>query len=105
MKHVWERIRTQAGIPDVRIDDLRRMVGSWLAGSGKSIALISRVLNHLDISTTAIYARLNLDPVRGALERNANGLLNRLLLAADGSGRVTSRLARNFVTPAPLKRS
>ena len=30
VKHAWEGIRTQAGIPDVRIDDLRRTVGSWL---------------------------------------------------------------------------
>ena len=78
----WERIRTKARIPDVRIHDLRRTVGSWLAGSGESLPMIAKVLNHRDLSTTAIYARLNLDLVRRALERNAN----RLLLAAGGSG-------------------
>ena len=50
-------------------------VGSWLAGSGESLQLIGKVLNHRDVSTTAIYARLNLDPVRQALERHATKML------------------------------
>ena len=70
-----DRIRTKAGIPDVRFHDLRRTVGSWLAGSGESLSLIGKVLNHRDVSTTAIYARLNLDPVRQALERQATKML------------------------------
>ena len=60
---------------DVRFHDLRRTVGSWLAGSGESLPLIGKVLNHRDVSTTAIYARLSLDPVRQALERNASKML------------------------------
>src|SRR5437870_2504963 len=35
LKRAWDRIRDEAGIPDVRIHDLRRTVGSWLAGSGE----------------------------------------------------------------------
>ncbi len=75
VKRAWDRIRTKAGIQDVRFHDLRRTVGSWLAGSGESLQLIGKVLNHRDVSTTAIYARLNLDPVRQALERNATKML------------------------------
>ncbi len=75
MKRTWDRIRVTAGIQDVRFHDLRRTVGSWLAGSGESLQLIGKVLNHRDVSTTAIYARLNLDPVRQALERNATKML------------------------------
>ena len=75
MKRAWDRIRLDAGIQDVRFHDLRRTVGSWLAGSGESLHLIGKVLNHRDVSTTAIYARLNLDPVRQALERNATKML------------------------------
>jgi integrase len=72
MKRAWDRIRVKAGIRDVRFHDLRRTVGSWLAGSGESLQLIGKILNHRDVSTTAIYARLNLDPMRQALERNAS---------------------------------
>jgi integrase len=75
MKRAWDRIRVKAGIQDVRFHDLRRTVGSWLAGSGESLHLIGKVLNHSDVSTTAIYARLNLNPVRQALERNASKML------------------------------
>jgi len=75
IKRAWDRIRTKAGIPDVRFHDLRRTVGSWLAGSGESLSLIGKVLNHRDVSTTAVYARLNLDPVRQALEHNATKML------------------------------
>jgi site-specific recombinase XerD len=75
MKRVWDRIRVKAGIHDVRFHDLWRTVGSWLAGSAESLALIGKVLNHRDVSTTAIYARLNLNPVRQALERHASKML------------------------------
>ena len=75
IKRAWDRIRLKAGMQDVRFHDLRRTVGSWLAGSGESLPLIGKVLNHSDVSTTAIYARLSLDPVRQALERNASKML------------------------------
>jgi integrase len=71
----WTRIRERAGLTDVRIHDLRRTLGSWLAVDGASLSLIGRALNHTQVSTTAIYARLNLDPVRGALEANAQRML------------------------------
>jgi len=63
----WKTIRTAAGVDDVRIHDLRRTVGSWLAQAGSSLPLIGRVLNHTDPKTTAIYARLGDDPARQAL--------------------------------------
>lgn len=76
MKRAWQRIRTKAGVTDVRFHDLRRTMGSWLASSGESLQLIGKVLNHSSVSTTAIYARLDLNPVRQALERNADKMLN-----------------------------
>jgi len=91
MKRAWDRIRVNAGIQDVRFHDLRRTVGSWLAGSGESLHLIGKVLNHRDVSTTAIYARLNLDPVRQALERNAEKMLS-----AATSQRTPVRLRRTL---------
>ena len=73
----WIRIRTRAGLPDVRIHDLRRTLGSWMAAQGCSLPLIGKALNHSNTATTQIYARLNLDPVREALERNASLMLDR----------------------------
>lgn len=68
---VWQRIRKRAGVTDVRIHDLRRTLGSWLAAQGHSLPLIGRALNHTNASTTQVYARLDLEPVRDALEKNA----------------------------------
>jgi len=68
-KKAWARIRNRAGLKDVWIHDLRRTVGSWLASSGESLVMIGKLLNHSQPSTTAIYARLSLEPVRAALER------------------------------------
>jgi len=49
---------------DLRIHDLRRTLGSWQAKTGASMAIIGKSLNHKNQATTAIYARLDLDPVR-----------------------------------------
>lgn len=58
------------GEEDVRLHDLRRTVGSWLAASGSSLPLIGKVLNHSNASTTQIYARLAEDATRTALEEH-----------------------------------
>lgn len=71
----WRRIRKEAGLDDVRIHDLRRTLGSWLVAAGASLPLIGKALGHSQPSTTAIYARLQLDPVRLALEANAERML------------------------------
>jgi site-specific recombinase XerD len=51
-------------------------IASWLAASGASLPLIGNALNHSQVSTTAIYARLSLEPVRTALESNAQRMLS-----------------------------
>lgn len=73
-KTAWDRIRERAKVPDVRIHDLRRTLGSWLAGAGFSLPMIGRALGHQSPSSTAIYARLDLDPVRVMLESNAEAM-------------------------------
>lgn len=67
----WCRIRKRAGLGDVTIHDLRRTCASWLAISGENIAVIGRVLNHTTLANTAIYARLNVAPVKTALNKHA----------------------------------
>jgi len=67
----WQRIRARAGLKDVRIHDLRRTLGSWLAAEGYNTPLIGKALNHRNAASTAVYARLDLDPVRLALEQNS----------------------------------
>jgi len=76
IQNIWERIRAEAGVEDVRLHDLRRTLGSWLAQAGNSLHLIGRVLNHSSQSTTAIYARFAQDNVREALENHGEKLMS-----------------------------
>ena len=50
------RVVARAGLESLRVHDLRRTVGSWLAQSGVSLHLIGDILNHLDLKTTLGYA-------------------------------------------------
>ena len=67
-KLAWERLLKRAGLKDLRIHDLRRSFGSWAAMTGASSLVIGKALGHLDPSSTAIYSRMNLDPVRVAVD-------------------------------------
>ncbi len=67
-KRAWMRITKRAGLKDLRIHDLRRTHGSYLAIQGESPYIIGKSLGHRDQRSTAVYARLNLQPVRDAVE-------------------------------------
>lgn len=70
----WTRILERAGLKDLHIHDLRRTLGSWQARTGSSLVLIGKSLNHKDPQSTAIYARLDLDPVRESVDRAASAM-------------------------------
>lgn len=80
-KKAWASLLERAGLTDLRLHDLRRSLGSWQAGLGHNLAVIQKSLGHSDISTTMIYSRINLDPVRHAVEE-----ANTAMLAAGGVG-------------------
>ena len=68
-KRAWDTIRKKAGIEDVRLHDLRRTFGAWMAGSGANLSIIGKSLNHKSLDTTKTYDRLWIDPVREAMEK------------------------------------
>lgn len=74
-KKGWKRILERAGIADLRIHDLRRTLGSWQAKTGASMAIIGKSLNHKNQNTTAIYARLDLDPVRDSVNTATTAMM------------------------------
>jgi len=76
------RVMTRAGIPygrnvpdGVTLHDLRRTLGSWQAKTGASLAIIGKSLNHQSQQTTAIYARLDLDPVRASVNTATSAMM------------------------------
>lgn len=90
-----ERVELPPAIDDVRLHDLRRTVGSWLAQAGNSLHLIGRVLNHSNTATTAVYARFGEDSVRAALEQHGARIMGAagLTPTADVSEIKTKRTA------------
>ena len=60
---------------DLRIHDLRRTLGSWQAKIGASLSIIGKSLNHKTHQATAIYARLDLDPVRKSIEMATKAIM------------------------------
>lgn len=74
-KKAWRRVLDRAGLDDLRIHDLRRTLGSWQAKTGASLVIVGKSLNHKSPSTTAIYAQLDLEPVRESVERATGAML------------------------------
>ncbi len=74
-KSGWKRILERAGIKDLRIHDLRRTLGSWQAITGANSFMIGQSLGHKSSQSTAVYARLNIDPVRDSVEKATQAIL------------------------------
>jgi integrase len=60
----WRSVRDLAGLPDVRIHDLRHTFASMAAASGASFPMIGKLLGHSQPQTTARYAHLADDPIQ-----------------------------------------
>jgi integrase len=78
----WKRILSKSGLTGVRLHDLRRTLGSWQVDTGASIVIVGKTLNHKSQATTAIYARLDNDPVRVSMETATKAMF--------GAGRIKS---------------
>lgn len=73
-KKAWQRILAEAGIADLRIHDLRRTLGSYQAATGANGYIIGKSLGHKSQQSTAVYARLNLDPVRESVNKATDAM-------------------------------
>lgn len=62
----WRRIRSTAGLQDVRLHDLRHSFASVAVAGGLSLPIIGALLGHKNASTTARYAHLAADPLKRA---------------------------------------
>jgi integrase len=78
----WERIRSRAGLDQVRLHDLRHSYASTGAAAGLGLFIVGRILGHADAKTTQRYAHLADDPVRAATERIAGEIAAKLSGAA-----------------------
>jgi integrase len=52
LQRAWNNARIAAGLPDVRMYDLRHSMASNMVNSGRSIYEIAKVLGHSQLKTT-----------------------------------------------------
>jgi integrase len=74
-KKAWAALLKAAGLENLRFHDLRRTLGSWQARTGASLPIIGKSLNHKTHQATAIYARLDLDPVRQSVNTATSAMM------------------------------
>ena len=75
-RKAWATLCQVAGFEEpIRIHNLRKTLGSWKARQGVSLTIIGKSLGHKSLQATAIYARLDLDPVRSSMGSAVSSIL------------------------------
>jgi integrase len=64
----WNTARKQAGLPELRVHDLRHSFASFLVNAGRSLYEVQELLGHADIRTTSRYAHLKRERLMEAVE-------------------------------------
>lgn len=78
-KALWNKVRVEAGAPDLRLYDLRHTFASAALEAGHSLSQIGELLGHASTQTTKRYAHLVDDKAREVAADTA-GLLERMML-------------------------
>jgi integrase len=69
LQRPWVLIRERAGLPDLRLHDLRHSFASIGAAAGLGLPVLGAILGHRNQATTARYAHLADDPRQAAATR------------------------------------
>ena len=72
VEKLWLKVRADAGLPTLRLHDLRHSFASVGLARGDALSVIGAMLGHSDVKTTSGYAHLADDPVR----KTANDIAN-----------------------------
>lgn len=67
-KNAWRKLMARTALEDLRMHDLRRTLGSYMAMNNQSLQIIGKVLGHKSPTATQIYSRLSADPLKDAME-------------------------------------
>lgn len=75
---VWRQLRSRAGLPHLRIHDLRHKYASFLVNSGRTLYEVQQILGHSDPSVTQRYAHLSKKSLQDAAD-SADGVISNAL--------------------------
>ena len=70
----WNTARKRAGLPDVRIHDLRHSFASFLINAGRSIYEVQKILGHTQIKTTQRCSHLSQETLLAAVNTAVEAL-------------------------------
>ena len=70
----WRRFRSEAGLPGLRLHDLRHTYASFALQRGETVVMIGRLLGHRDPDTTLKYTHFGHVMLTEAVERIAKAL-------------------------------
>lgn len=65
---VWNRLRNQAGLPHLRMHDLRHQYASFLVNSGRTLYEVQAILGHSSPLVTQRYAHLSTKALQEATD-------------------------------------
>ena len=68
----WNTARKEAGLPEVRMHDLRHSMASNMVNSGRSIYEVAKVLGHTQLKTSQRYSHLSNETLLAAVDASAN---------------------------------
>lgn len=71
IKHPWQTARDAAGLPDLRIHDLRHSAASFMVNSGVDLFAVGKVLGHASVQSTQRYSHLANATLLAAVEAGA----------------------------------
>lgn len=71
IKHGWQAAREAAGLPELRIHDLRHSAASAWINNGVGLATVGRLLGHASLASSARYSHLADDTLMAAVEAGA----------------------------------
>ena len=73
---VWQqRLRVSAGLPHLRLHDLRHQYASFLINQGRTLYEVQQILGHSDPSVTQRYAHLSTKSLQAAAD-SASDVIN-----------------------------
>ena len=74
INRVWDRLRKDAGLPHLRLHDLRHNYASFLINSGHTLYEVQMALGHSDPSVTQRYAHLSTKSLQAAADSASDAI-------------------------------
>jgi len=93
LERPWRRLREAAGMPELRIHDLRHTFASIAVMNGVDLLMVGKILGHSNYQTTMRYAHLADAPVRAAADKVA-GLMAGAVMGGTTRSNTKLRLVR-----------